>query len=270
MERPEWAVPDIDLDRPSVSRVYDYLLGGSYNVQADRDFAEQVLKLAPEAAEAARANRAFLRRAVQALVEAGIRQFLDIGSGIPTRGNVHEIAQKYAPDSRVVYVDIDPIAVAHGTQILAGRPGTAAIQGDLRRPEAMLDNPRLREVLDFSRPIGVLLVAVVHFIPDTHDPAGAVARLRDAVTSGSHLVLSHAAWPPPASDDALRARDLYDQTRTSLILRTGDEIAAYLDGWPIMEPGVVTVAHWRPEEGAPESGERTDRLPALAAVGVKP
>lgn len=269
MERPEWAVSDIDLERPSASRVYDYLLGGSHNVQVDRDFAEQMLKLAPEAAEAAHANRAFLRRAVQSLVDDGIRQFLDIGSGIPTRGNVHEVAHRYASDSRVVYVDIDPIAVAHANQILTRQPGTAAIQGDLRQPAAILNHPKVREVLDFDRPIGLLLVAVLHFVPDSQDPGRAVAALRAAVPPGSQLVISHAAWPADVSPAALEARESYDQTRTSLILRTADAVAAYFDGWPLKAPGLVTVANWRPEERAAESSMRTDRLPALAGVGVK-
>ena len=270
MERPEWLVSDIDLDRPSASRVYDYLLGGSHNIQADRDFAEQMLELAPEAAEAAHANRAFLRRAVQSLVDDGIRQFLDIGSGIPTRGNVHEVAHRLAPESRVVYVDIDPIAVAHGNQLLRALPKTASIQGDLRKPEAILEHPTTRAILDFGEPVGVLLVAVLHFIPDEQDPGGAVARFRAAVPSGSQLVISHAAWPAEVSPAMLKARDAYDQTRTSLILRTAEDIAACFADWPLKSPGIVTVANWRPDERAAESSERTDRLPALAAVGVKP
>jgi SAM-dependent methyltransferase len=268
MGTPEWTVPEIDLDRPSAARVYDYLLGGSHNVQADRDFAEQVLKLAPEAAEAAHANRAFLRRAVRTLVDAGVRQFLDLGSGIPTQGNVHEIAQRYAPGSRIVYVDIDPIAVGHGTQILSGNPHCAAVQGDLRRPELVLE--RAAEVLDLDAPVGVLVCAVLHFIADRDDPAGVVARYRDAVVPGSHLVVSHASWPAAATHQVMQAREAYDQTRTSLVLRTAHEITGYLGDWRILDPGVVTVAQWRPEEGAPQSAERTDKLPALAVVGVKP
>jgi hypothetical protein len=269
MDRPGWAASDIDLERPSASRVYDYLLGGSHNVQVDRDFAEQMLKLAPEAAEAAHANRAFLRRAVQSLADDGIRQFLDIGSGIPTRGNVHEVAHEYAPGSRVVYVDIDPIAVAHANQVLSGQPGTAAIQGDLRRPAAILNDPTTREILDFDQPIGLLLVAVLHFIPDSQEPGRAVAALGAAVPPGSQLVVSHAAWPAGGSPAALEAREAYDQTHTSLVLRTATEVAAFFDGWPLKEPGLVTVANWRPEERAAASSERTDRLPALAGVGVK-
>ena len=270
MERPDWAVSDIDLDRPSASRVYDYLLGGSHNIQVDRDFAEQILTLAPEAAEAAHANRAFLRRAVHSLIDDGIRQFLDIGSGIPTRGNVHEVAQRLAPESRVVYVDIDPIAVAHGNHLLERHPETASILGDLRKPESILDAPTTRKILDFGEPIGVLLVAVLHFIPDDEGPGRAVQTLRDAVVPGSQLVISHASWPAAASSGAMKARDSYDRTRTSLILRGADDLGGYFAGWPIKEPGIVTVANWRPEERAAGSSERTDRLPALAAVGVKP
>jgi SAM-dependent methyltransferase len=259
------------LDRPSASRIYDYLLGGSHNVKVDRDLAEQLLRLAPEAAEAAHANRAFLRRAVRMLVDAGIRQFLDVGSGIPTRGNVHEVAQRYAPDSRVVYVDIDPVAVAQGNQILAGNPSCVAIAGDVRRPADILQHPRVGELLDLRQPVGVLLVAVLHFIPDTDDPGAAVAYLRDTVVSGSHLVISHAGWPAATTAEVIRARQTYDQTPTSLILRHPDEIAGYLADWPIVAPGVVTVAHWRPEANRQQAdGDRADRLPAYAAVGVKP
>jgi SAM-dependent methyltransferase len=229
-----------------------------------------MLALAPEAAEAAHANRAFLRRAVRALTDSGIRQFLDVGSGIPTQGNVHEIAQRYAPESRVVYVDIDPIAVSHGAQILSGNPLCAAVQGDVRKPQHILEHPRVREVLDLKEPVGLLVCAVLHFIPDNDDPVGAVALLRDAVVPGSQLVISHASWPVAATDDVMKAREAYDQTRTSLILRDASEVTAFMGDWQLLEPGVATVAQWRPEEGAPQSSERTDKLPALAAVAVKP
>jgi SAM-dependent methyltransferase len=270
MQRPEWAVPEVDLEQPSASRMYDYLLGGSHNVRADRELADQMLKLAPEACAAAQANRAFLRRAVTTLADAGIRQFLDIGSGIPTRGNVHEVAQRHAADCRVAYVDIDPIAVAHSNQMLAGNPGCVAIQGDLRQPGQILDNPRVRALLDFDEPIGLLLVAVLHFVPDSDDPHGAVARLRDALVPGSHLAISHAGWPTTKTDDVIRARDTYDKTPTSLILRDPTEVAEFFSGWQIMDPGVVTVTHWRPEaNGSSEDGARADQLPGYAAVAVK-
>ena len=271
MQRPEWAVPEVDLDRPSASRMYDYLLGGSHNVPVDRELADQMLRLAPEAAEAAHANRAFLHRAVRMLVDAGIRQFLDIGSGIPTRGNVHEIAQRLAPESRVVYVDVDPIAVAQGNQILAGNPSCLAVHGDLRHPKPILHDPQVRALLDLDQPVGVLLVAVLHFVPDDDDPADAVAQLRDAVAPGSHLVISHAGQLAASTDELDRARKTYDRTPTSLILRRPEEISAFFADWPVVEPGLVTVARWRPEaDRVPDSSVRTDRLPAYAAVGVKP
>jgi hypothetical protein len=267
VEHPSWVPAGLDLDRPSASRVYDYLLGGAHNFQADRDLAAQILELAPEAAEAAQANRGFLRRAVSFLVAAGIRQFLDLGSGIPTRGNVHEIARQSAPDSHVVYVDVDPVAVAHGRQLLAGLPHCAAVAGDLREPERVLADPTVRELVDLGRPVAVLLVAVLHFVRDTDDPAGIVGRLREAMAPGSYLVLSHASFPPDVNPAAMRASQEYERTATPLVLRTRAEIGALLDGFELVEPGLVTVARWRPESESVAA--RTDRLPAYAAVGRK-
>jgi hypothetical protein len=245
--------------------VYDYLLGGAHNFQADRELAGQILELAPEAAEAAQANRAFLRRAVTFLVESGVRQFLDLGSGIPTRGNVHEIALRDAPDSHVVYVDIDPVAVAHGRQLLRELPYCETVAGDLRDPARVLAEPVVRELVDLGRPVAVLLVAVLHFVTDEHDPAGIIARLREAMAPGSYLVLSHASFPPEVNPAAMRARQVYERTPTPLVLRTPAEIAELVDGFELVEPGLVTVARWRPESDG--VADRTDRLPAYAAVG---
>lgn len=269
-DRPAWAPPQLDLDHPSAARVYDYLLGGSHNFRADREVGDRMLALAPEAREAAQANRAFLRRAVRYLTEIGIRQFLDIGSGIPTRGNVHEIAQRYAPSSRVVYVDIDPVAVAHSQAILAGDPNSAAVSEDLRRPGRIVDNPQVRKLLDFEEPVAVLLLAVLHFLPDAEGPANIVARLRDAMVPGSYLAISHAAWPPHVTPTVMQARHTYDQTATPLILRTPQQVQSLFSGFELIEPGLVTAAKWRPEEaGSPASDDRADRLPAYAAVGIK-
>jgi SAM-dependent methyltransferase len=258
-----------DLYKPSASRVYDYLLGGSHNFEVDRDVARQMLRLAPEAAQAAAANRHFMVRAVRHLVDLGVRQFLDIGSGIPTVGNVHEIAHRYAPDSHVVYVDIDPVAVMHSRHILDGDRRCAVIEGDLREPPTILHDPLVRELLDFSQPVAVLLVAVLHFIPDEADPAGIVAQLRDAVVPGSHLVVSHASWPPDTTVAVRQARQTYDRTQTPLVLRTADEVTALVRGFELIEPGLVTVANWRPDGEAQMYRNRTDRLPALAGVGVR-
>jgi hypothetical protein len=186
--------PDgIDTRAPNPARIYDYLLGGKDHYPADRQAAEAVLAVAPQAREGARENRAFLQRAVRYLAEAGVRQFLDIGTGLPTQGNVHQVAQAVMPEARVVYVDHDPVVHTHANALLTNNsPTTVAVIGDLREPEAILDHPEVRRLLDFTRPIAVLLVAVLHFIRDAEDPAGIVTRLRDAMAPGSYLVVSHA------------------------------------------------------------------------------
>jgi SAM-dependent methyltransferase len=261
----------LDPSRASASRIYDYLLGGSQNFKVDREVAEQMLQLVPEAAEAALANRSFLRRAVRALIDAGIRQFLDIGSGIPTLGNVHEIAHRHAPNSRVVYVDNDPVAVAHSAHILGADKRYVAIQGDLRDPAEILGNPRVQDLIDLSAPLGILLVAVLHFVPDEDDPMSAVGRLRDAAAPGSHLVISHAGWPADITPQVAEARQTYERTPTPMVVRTQAQIGAFFEGFRLVEPGLVTVARWRPEPGTvPGSPPRTDRVPAYAGVGVKP
>src|SRR5262245_61809531 len=190
MDRPDWVPVDIDIDKPSASRVYDYSLGGSHNFAADRAIAKALHAAVPDGPLIARANRAFLRRAVLYLIDAGMRQFLDIGSGIPTVGNVHQVAQRAAPDTRVVYVDIDPVAVAHSQAILTGNDRATAIQADARHPETILAHRRVRELLDFDQPVAVMLVAVLHLVRDD-DPAGIVAALTGAVVPGSYVAISH-------------------------------------------------------------------------------
>src|SRR5215470_9279763 len=187
VDRPAWVTEDIDLDRPSIARVYDFFLGGSHNFAVDRAMAEQLLTLAPDVAEIMRANRAFLRRAVRFMVGEGINQFLDIGSGIPTVGNVHEVAQAADPDARVVYVDIDPVAYAHSRAMLKGNDKVVIVRADLREPDVILGSPEVAQLLDLSRPVGLLIVSVLHFIEDSLEPQPAVARLREAMPSGSFL-----------------------------------------------------------------------------------
>jgi hypothetical protein len=172
MERPDWAPEGVDLDRPSAARVYDYFLGGAHNFAVDRELAEQIARMTPNIGDTMRANRSFLRRAVRFLVGEGITQFLDIGSGISTVGNVHEVAQQADPRSVVVYVDVDPIAASHSSAILAGNPQTAVVQADARDTDRILFDPQVRRLLDFSKPVAVLLLGVLHFIPDSDDPAG--------------------------------------------------------------------------------------------------
>ncbi|MGY2062369.1 SAM-dependent methyltransferase, partial [Nocardia gipuzkoensis] len=190
MTRPSWAPEGIDLDRPSASRVYDYFVGGMHNFEIDRTLARQIEAFTPNVAETMRANRDLLRRCVRFLVDAGIDQFLDLGSGIPTVGNVHEVAQARNPAARVIYADIDPVAVAHSRAILDGNPDAMVVQADVAAPEAILSDPQVRDLLDFDRPIAVLLLGVLHFVPEEAEPGKCVARLQEAVAPGSYLAIT--------------------------------------------------------------------------------
>jgi SAM-dependent methyltransferase len=268
MERPEWAPEGIDIDTPSASRLYDYYLGGCHNFAADRAVAERVLAISPDGPLIAQANRAFLRRAVRYCVDAGIRQFLDIGSGIPTLGNVHEVAQQMAPDARVMYVDIDPVAVAHSRALLADNPLTGVIQADLRQPDRILGHPDVRTLIDFSRPVALLLVAVLHFIPDEDDPAGLLGTLGAALPSGSHLVLSHGT-AEGRPDDLKKIVALYRNTANRLVPRDRVEVVGLFDGFDLVDPGVVWCPLWHPE--SPEDIEdRPDQSAIFVGVGRKP
>jgi SAM-dependent methyltransferase len=257
----------IDIERPSQARIYDYLLGGSLNFEPDRRAARELIAMVPDVPLVAQANRAFLRRATRFLIEAGVRQFLDIGSGIPTRGNVHEIAQQLAPESRVVYVDIDPVAIAHSRAILARDDRTTAILEDARNPARIIDHPDVQALLDFTRPVAVLLVSVLHFVPDSDDPAGILTTLRDAVVPGSYLVLSHVTV-----DDRLGGapKVMPNGRRPGLFAkpRAVAEVARFFAGFEPVEPGLVPVEHWRPDPtGKP--GNNLALLCMHAGVGRK-
>ncbi|WP_327585253.1 SAM-dependent methyltransferase [Nonomuraea sp. NBC_00507] len=249
--RPGQRVPlGIDPTVPSIARVYDYFLGGKDNFAVDRQVAEEALKIAPDAREAGRANRTFLRRAVEHMVgEAGIRQFLDIGSGLPTQGNVHEIAQAVAPEARVVYVDNDPIVLAHARALLATNDVTTVVEGDLRRPGEILDNPEVAEFLDFGKPVGLLLVSVLHHVNDDEDPDGVMARLRSALAPGSHLAIVHFHNPgdehPEASRIAVEAERNFNQNLGTGRWRSRAEIMSYFGDMELLEPGLVPLADWR-------------------------
>lgn len=258
---------DQDYDRPSAARVYDYYLGGSHNFAVDREMARRAIAMWPELPQIMQANRAFLRRAVEHLVAQGVTQFLDIGSGIPTVGNVHEVAQAAQPDARVVYVDIDAVAVAHSREILAGDQRTSVVQADFLDVDAVLGSPEVRAQLDLSRPVGVLLVALLHFVPREADPAAVIGRYRDALAPGSHLVVSHATQEgQPDRADGHQA--LYRRTGTPMTMRSRSEIAALFDGFELVEPGLVFLPQWRPDPGTPPE-EHPERFTGLAAVGRK-
>lgn len=263
--RPDWAPDTIDIERPSVARMYDYYLGGSHNFAADRAAAGAMMAAVPEAPLMAQANRAFMRRAVHVLAEAGVRQFLDIGSGIPTVGNVHEIAQRVAPDSRVVYVDVDPVAVAHSREILSGNDQVAVLREDLRRPERILAHPDLRALLDLTQPVALMIVAVMHFVSDDDRPTEILRTLREALAPGSYLVLSQASDVGQYGDAGEDARRVYRTTDNPLYLRNQQELASFFDGFALIEPGLVWVPQWRPE--IPEHAEDAARSGFLGGVG---
>jgi S-adenosyl methyltransferase len=265
-QRPGWAPEDIDLDRPNAARVYDYLLGGSANFAKDREFADHLTRIAPHAASIARVNRAFLRRAVSYCLDNGIRQFLDIGSGIPTAGNVHEIAHRVDPSVRVVYVDIEPVAVTHTERMLAGNDNAAVVGGDLLEPETLLSSDAARRLLNLDEPIAVLTVAVLHFIDDGKGPHAAVARYVDAMAPGSYLVLSHIAAED--TDEQAQARTLYQKDAVPIVARTREQLAAFFTGTELVEPGIVWTPLWHPEQF--DNLEEPERSKGYAGVGRKP
>ncbi|MBB5911701.1 SAM-dependent methyltransferase [Nocardia transvalensis] len=249
MERtPDWSPDDIDPSVPSSARMYDYVLGGFNNFAVDRTLADWVAETMPEVAQGARDNRAFLRRLVTYLVrEAGIRQFLDLGSGIPTAGNVHEIAQRLEPGTRVAYVDIDPVAVTVSRRLLAGNPDATAVRGDLTDVESILGDPEIRALLDFTRPIAVLLVSVLHFVPESAEPRAIIARLRKALAPGSFLAISHFTQDGREAE-AQRIVAMSRQTPTVTTPRTYAQVERLFEGLTLVEPGLVDVSEWRPEE----------------------
>ncbi|MBF8187960.1 SAM-dependent methyltransferase [Nonomuraea sp. K274] len=239
--------PGFDPNTPSVARLYDYYLGGKDNFPADRAAAEKILKVAPELRAAARANRAFLGRAVRFLADAGIRQFLDIGTGLPTQGNVHEVAATAAPGSQVVYVDRDPVVLVHARALLAGQGGTTVIEGDLRKPREILKNPDVTQAIDFSRPVGVLLVAVMHFIRESDRPDEIMATLRDALVPGSYLVMSHGTSDARAAA-VHKGTEVYRSATAPLTLRGRERITELFEGLEMVDPGLVWLPEWRPEQ----------------------
>jgi SAM-dependent methyltransferase len=227
--------------------MYDYLLGGKDHYPVDGEAAEKALTSFPMLRTAARENRAFLGRAVRYLArEAGVRQFLDLGSGLPTAENVHQVAQRVDPGARVVYVDNDPIVLVHGSALLAKDERTCVIQGDVRDPQAVLDHPQTRALIDFDQPVGVLAVAVLHFVGDEEDPDGIVRTLRDAVCPGSHLILSHAT-ADLAPEAALGVQAAYRSQGVPLTLRDKARFTEFFDGMELVEPGVQVVSDWRSE-----------------------
>ena len=267
--RPAWAPDEIDIERPAAARMYDYYLGGSYNFAADRELAEVNMRAWPDMPHIARANRAFLHRAVAQLSAAGIDQFLDLGSGIPTGGNVHDVSHALNPAARTVYVDVDPVAVAHSTAMLADLSFATVIHADLREPETVLEHPALSDFLDFSRPVAVLMMAVLHFVAPEDGPTEIIGAYRDATVPGSYLALSHGTddYRP---EDAKQAQTVYNKASHPLTFRSREQVMDLLDGYELVEPGLVDIIHWRPDplDTRPDPlGGDVARYSGYAAVG---
>ncbi len=250
-----------DADRPNAARMYDYFLGGSANFAVDRAAAEQALTVTPEIGRFARANRSFLGRAVAHLCARGVDQFLDLGSGVPTVGNVHEIAHRHDPEARVAYVDVEPVAVSHARWLLGEHPRVTVTQADVRRPAEVLAMPGVAGLLDFSRPVAVLAVAILHFVPDDDDPAGIVAAYRDTCVPGSYLCLSHASAVTMSEQEVSGGQEVYRSTSTPITPRSDAAIMAMLTGYELLEPGLVSLDQWRPET-------QDDVANGYGAVGV--
>jgi hypothetical protein len=240
---------DLRPDQPHSARLYDYLLGGKTNYPADRDAAERAAKVNPGARIAAEQNRAFLHRATRYLAaEAGIRQFLDIGTGIPTSPNLHEVAQSVAPEARVVYADNDPIVLTHARALLAGTTEgrTAYVDADLRHPDAILGSADLRDTLDLTRPVALSLIAIFHFITDADGPYEIIRRYLDALPAGSYLSLTHLT-ADHAPEEIERGMEVYRQRGVPVVARTHSEVERFFDGLELVTPGVQLVHRWRPE-----------------------
>lgn len=265
MTQTPWPTDDVDDSTPNVARIYDYLLGGFHNFAADRDLAERTITVWPQLRDTARANRVFLGRAIAHLAASGVEQYLDLGSGVPTVGNVHEIAQGINPDSRVVYVDIEPIAVAHSQHILQGNANAGIVHADLLQARDVLATPQVKRLLDPALPTAVLMVAVLHFVPDTGALTAAIRAYREALGPDGWVVISHGTdevIPPQVSE---RVSPLYQQTSAQPVSRTRAELTALLDGYEIIDPGLVLVEQWRP--GTVADTDNPTRYPVWAGIG---
>jgi hypothetical protein len=266
--------PGVDPNVPAPARLYDYYLGGTSNYQVDRDAAEEVRKLIPELTDAAWANRGFHQRAARWLAERGIDQFIDIGSGLPTVGNTHEVVQLVDPDARVAYVDNDPIVLAHSAELLGKADRTRVILADLRDPDVLLGHPELRSLIDFSRPVGLMMTWVMHFVAPASDPWGLVARYVEAVASGSYLVLSHVTDEKTPPRAVAAAVDLYSRASENLYFRSHAEVERFFAGLELVSPcpntpaAVVHAGEWGADD--PELADSDGSRWSYVGVGRRP
>jgi SAM-dependent methyltransferase len=249
IDQQAWIPPEVDISVPSAARAYDAFLGGGHNFEADREFARRAELVFPGVGRACRANRAFLWRIVRHLVSVGVRQFLDIGSGIPTAGNVHEVAHRIEPSCRVLYVDNEIVAVSHSELLLQGKSNVGVLHADMREPDTVLNAPITRQLLDFDQPIAVFMLAVLHFVPDADDPAGLVAAYRHALAPGSYLGVTHATGDSRPTEMAALER-LYATSSNPAVARSTTWITGLFGDFELVEPGAVYAADWRPDPGA--------------------
>jgi S-adenosyl methyltransferase len=249
----------IDITRPNVARIYDYLLGGKDNFAVDREAARRLLEVSPDIAGIARDNRSFIGRVVRFLAgEAGIRQFIDLGGGLPTQTNVHEMAQAIAPDSHVVYIDNDPVVWSHGQALLAHGDRVAMVHADLREPAAVLGHPDLLALIDLARPVAVVCASVLHFVADSAEPFRIIAEYRDRMAPGSYLAISHGDAGNAENDPnnvADGVTNVYRQASAQMHLRSLPQIQRFFDGFDLLEPGVVWINEWRPGPGFQSAGQ---------------
>ena len=251
---------------PNVGRIYDALLGGKDNYAEDRQAASELVAAIPDVVTGARANREFLGRAIRFLAgEAGIRQFIDIGSGLPMMGNSHEVAHEVTPGARVAYVDIDPVVVSHARALLCTEPGVCAVEGDLRDPAGIVGHPDVQAVIDLAAPVAIVLGAVLHHVPDQDSPHKLVEMLTAAVTPGSYVVISHATDQDIGADIAGQVRELYAQASAPVVFRSRAEIAGFFAGLELVPPGIGDVAAWH--AGVPAA---PGRVIVVGGVGRKP
>jgi len=268
MAEDEQAPPDVDIHRPNMARMYDYALGGKDNFASDREAVQNLFRLAPENAYVPRANRQFLGKAALFAAKQGIGQFIDLGAGLPSQGSTHEVARLVQPGARVVYVDSDPMVLAHARALLAGNDsGLAIVDEDIRDTGRILDHPHTRRLIDFSQPAAVLFVAVLHGIPDTDDPAGIVADFVRRLAPGSYVILSHLTREGQRADVVAKKEAVWAKSATPMAYRSREEILRFFNGLDLVEPGLTTVTRWREEFPEPQidaAGSWT-----LAGVGRK-
>ena len=257
-------------ERPSSARIYDYLLGGYHNFEVDRTVARNFIEILPSAPLIMKSNRGFLRRVVSFLLDQGVEQFLDLGSGIPTVGNVHEIVQRRNSTARIVYVDIDPVAVRQSEEILKDTPDAAAVQADIRNTKAILEHPETKRLLDFDKPVAVLITSVLLFVPEDEEAYSVVDTVREALAPGSYICISHGTPEGSSKEQVEQSQKLYSASGNPIKLRSQAEIRRFFDSLDLIEPGIVYLPQWRPEGPDDLLADEPEASGMFGGLGRKP